>query len=113
MQQVAQQHKDKTVVVNLNPEIADDIAVLKSENSRVMLNQALTDTQLWAEEQEIEGLQHRLSTELNSFKEAYQRTFNKINTEMDSLDPKLTSVEFLQNEKLQHADNHIDFDFLN
>ena len=99
-------------MLKINPEIADDVSVLNSKNTHVIMNEVLTNTQLWAEDQEIEMLDRQLSDELKGLRKDYERAISHVKMEMDSLDPKLRKVEFLQNEKQKNAKDHIDFGFL-
>lgn len=100
-------------MVRLNPEIVDDVSVLKSKHSHVVLNEALTNTQLWASNLEIQRLERQLQTALDDFKDQYRRTYNKVGLDLARLEPKLTSLEYLKNANLKRAKDHIDFSFLN
>ena len=102
----------KRIVLDVNPEIADDASVLNSNNTHVVLNEVLTDTQKWVADSDIKKLSRELTDEITSFKSEYRHTVNAVNFEIQKIDHSLTKLEYLQNNHAVKKDQHIDFGFL-
>ena len=68
-------HKKNKILVNVNPEIADDVNVLNDKNTHIVLNEVLTDGQRWGSNQRLITLKTELQEQLEGYKKI---TTNKL-----------------------------------
>lgn len=102
----------RKIVVDVNPEIADDASVLNSKNTHVVLNEVLTNTQKWVNDKQNSSLKDELFEEIKAYRRDYGKMVRMYNFEMEKVDNSLTSLEFIQNQKLKKKNGHIDFNFV-
>ncbi len=105
--------EDNKITLNISPEILDNVDTMNDPNTRVVLNNALTDTQVFVDSAEDHGFVHKIVDEIKEFTNEYDDADYRIKAQFDKLDNAILKLSSIRaNEKIRYPDGKIDFSFI-
>jgi len=105
--------KSEHITLNINPEVLDDVDTMNDPYAKVVLNNALTDTQVMVENRETSELVSRILHEIKDFTEEYDNVDYTVKSQMDHLADALVKYRTMKNnEHVSFPDGKIDFSFI-
>lgn len=105
--------KGEHITLNINPEVLDDVSTMNDPHTKVVLNNALTDTQVMVDNRETKNLVNGIIHEIQDFTAEYDNVEYMVKNQMDHLSDALVKYRALKNnEKVSFPDGKIDFSFI-